>query len=119
MLIHSKISLDAETDVLVVESNSDSWQYGRPVMLRLVKFPAGETYTTARHPQAEVLESYKVDARYSGPKSAYGRTLNALLHDVAAMRIAAERAELYKTVDAVLASNAGASAARSPARVRL
>jgi hypothetical protein len=84
MDIHAEINTSTHRFIVVETGTSNSgWgKWALPVKLTMVKLPAGAEYKHARQVNAEVIESWTVDSRSQGPKSAYGRTLEALIKEL-------------------------------------
>lgn len=83
MKIHAEINTQNARYIVVETGTSSGGKFGFPVKLSTVKLPLGVEYVHARQATAEVIESWKVDSRNQGPKSAYGRTLKALIQELA------------------------------------
>lgn len=84
MIVHAKSSLNAKTDLLLIEAaSSGGGQWGRPAVLRLVEFPAGMEYTTVRNPNAKQVASVFVDARHQGPRSHFCQMKQILIERMA------------------------------------
>ena len=82
MKVHAKVTIE-DTNILLVESaGSGGGRYSTPVVLRMVKVPAGLTYMHVRQKGVEQVEAWDVDGRYTGPKSRYGRTLALMIADM-------------------------------------
>jgi hypothetical protein len=84
MDIHAEINTTTHR-LIVVETGTSNSGWGKwafPVKLSTVKLPAGAEYKHARQVNAEVIETWTVDSRSQGPKSAYGRTLEALIKEL-------------------------------------
>jgi hypothetical protein len=84
MIIHAhKETLDGI--YAITESASSGYQWGKPVMLRIVKiepalFAGGlKGKQLSRTKGITVLKGFKVDARYNGPRSTYGMSMASLV----------------------------------------
>ena len=83
MKIHAEIITSDVRYIVVETGTSGGGKWAFPVKLSTVKLPLGVAYVHARQTTAQVIESWTVDSRYQGPKSAYGRTLKALIQELA------------------------------------
>ncbi|WP_109482886.1 hypothetical protein [Paraburkholderia sp. C35] len=80
MFVHAKATLNAKTDLLLIEAaSSGGGQWGRPVVLRLVEFPKGMEYTNILNPHAKQVDFEFLDGRHKGPRSYFGRTKEYML----------------------------------------
>lgn len=85
MKIHAEINTQ-DSRFIVIETGTSNGGWGKwafPVRLSTVKLPLGAEYKHARQANAQVIETWTVDSRNQGPKSSYGRTLKALIQELA------------------------------------
>lgn len=83
MKIHAEINT-AQARLIVVEAagSNGGRKFGNFVNLRTVRLPAGTEYKNARQPEAQVIETWEVDARSQGPRSNYARTLGLMIAEL-------------------------------------
>lgn len=83
MKIHAEINTtNARLIVVEAAGSGGGRKFGNFVNLRTVRLPAGTEYKNARQPEAQVIETWEVDARSQGPRSNYARTLGLMIAEL-------------------------------------